>query len=452
MYRSVDEEAILKNLSNLEDNAAQIYLNNYEPTLKEINSVYADIMNFIKEKKRIIYGGFAQNALIKAKKPEDVFYKETDIADIEFYTPDPIGDTIDLVDMLHKKNYKYVEGKEGVHPETYKIFVNFINYCDISYMPENIYNNCPTINLDGYNYTHPHFMLIDAYRVYSDPMTSYFRLTKTFTRFNKLMYHYPFNEDMLHNKLTSLSILNKSFEDILHFIRHKIIHNNKFIVVGHYAFNQLMKMAGAPETYLVECTFYQIISIDYGNDIQKIQNIMRQKYPNVVVKKYHPFFQFLDRSTEFFININGTLHLVLRVYDANDRCIVYRESEKKKTLFGTYQLIFMYNLIQYNISKIRHKEPQSIINKAIYGSMLIRMMKARDKYLEQHNKTVLDKTIFQEFTMSCIGEPKDLLRESFLLAKKKREEGKRAKFLYKPTGQPGKKPNFRFDNSSGELM
>jgi hypothetical protein len=27
-----------------------------------------------------------------------------------------------------------------------------------------------------------------------------------------------------------------------------------------------------------------------------------------------------------------------------------------------------------------------------------------------------------------------------------------AKFLYKPTGQPGKKPNFRFDNSSGELM
>ena len=105
MYRHVDEEAILKNLSNLEDNAAQIYLNNYEPTIKEIKSVYADIMNFIKEKKRIIYGGFAQNSLIKAKKPEDVFYKETDIADIEFYTPDPIGDTIDLVDFLHKKNY-----------------------------------------------------------------------------------------------------------------------------------------------------------------------------------------------------------------------------------------------------------------------------------------------------------------------------------------------------------
>jgi hypothetical protein len=453
MYRPVDEEAILKNLSSLEDNAKQIYLNNYEPTIHEIKSVYADIMNFIKEKRRIIYGGFAQNSLIKAKKKEDAFYKETDIADVEFYTPDPIGDTIDLVDLLHKKKYKYVEGKEGVHPETYKIFVNFINYCDISYMPENIYKNCPTIDNNQLRFTHPHFMLIDAYRVYSDPMTSYFRLTKTFTRFNKLMHHYPLNEDMLYNKSTPSS---KSNEEILHFIRHKIIQNkgsdNKFIVVGHYAFNQLMKMAKAPDTYLVDCTYYQIISIDYSNDIQKIQNIMKQKYPNVVVKKYYPFFQFLDRSTEFFININGTLQLVLRVYDANERCIVYRNSDKKKTLFGTFQLIFMYNLIQYNISKIRNKETQSVINKSTYGSMLIRMMKARDKYLDQHNKTVLDKTIFQEFTMSCIGEPKDLLRESFLLAKKKREQGKMVKFLYKPTGQPGKKPNFKFDNSSGELI
>jgi hypothetical protein len=452
MYRHIDEEVILKNLGSLEDNAKQIYLNTYEPTIHEIKKVYSDIMNFIKEKKRIIYGGFAQNSLIKHKNKDDAFYKETDIADVEFYTPDPIGDTIDLVDMLHKKNYKYVEGKEGVHPETYKIFVNFINYCDISYMPENIYKNCPKIEIDGIYFTHPHFMLIDAYRVYSDPMTSYFRLTKTFTRFNKLMHYYPLNEDMLYNKSISSLKANDNLRLVLHFIRHKIIitkgSDSKLIVVGHYAFNQLMKMAKAPETYLVNCTYYQLISVDYSNDIQNIHNIMKKQYPNVVVKKYHPFFQFLDRSTEFFININGTLELVLRVYDANERCIVYRKSDKKKTLFGTYQLIFMYNLIQYNISKIRGNEH----NKLTYGSMLIRMMKARDKYLEQHNKTVLDKTIFQEFTMSCIGEPKDLLRESFLLAKKKREEGKRAKFLYKPTGQPGKKPNFRFDNSSGELM
>ena len=39
MYRAIDEEVILKNLSSLEDNAKQIYLNKYEPTITEIKSV-----------------------------------------------------------------------------------------------------------------------------------------------------------------------------------------------------------------------------------------------------------------------------------------------------------------------------------------------------------------------------------------------------------------------------
>ena len=430
MYRPIDEENILKNLGSLEDKAKQIYLNNYEPTIHEIKSVYTEIMNFIKQKKRIIYGGYAQNSLIKVKNKDDAFYKETDIADIEFYTPDPINDTIELVDYLYKKNYKYPEGKEGVHPETYKIFVNFINYCDISYMPKNIYDNCPTKEINGVYYTHPHFMLVDAYRVYSDPMTSYFRLTKTFTRFNKLMHYYPLNEDMMYNKLKpSGNIDKKKLEDILSFIRHKIIHDSKYVVVGHYAFNQLMKMGGAPETYLIDCNYYQLIATDYSNDIQKIHNIIKKQYPSGN-------------------NNNGTLTLVLRIYDANNRCIVYRKSDKKKTYFGTSQLIFMYNLIQYNISKVRKNE----FNTATYGSMLIRQMKARDKYLDEHHKTVLDDTIYQEFSMTCIGKPKDLLRESFLTAKKKKEQGKQIKFTYTPTGQPGKKPNFKFDNSSGEII
>jgi DNA polymerase III epsilon subunit-like protein len=445
MYRPIDEEIILKNLSKLEEEAKMIYLNKYEPTIHEIRNVYNDIMNFIKEKNRIIYGGFAQNSLIKEKNERDVFYKETDIADVEFYSPDPIGDTIDLVDFLSKKNYKFTEGKEGVHPETYKLFVNFINYCDISYMPKNIYDNCPTIKINGIRFTHPHFMLIDAYRVYSDPMTSYFRLTKTFTRFNKLINYYPLDEDMLYNKLKPSSGLDKQkSEETLEFIRKKIIHDSELVVVGHYAFNQLMKLSNAPETYLIDCYYYQIISTNYSEDIQRIHNMMKNRFPNVVVKKYYPFFQFLDRSTEFFINNT----LILRVYDANQRCIVYRKSDKKKVYFGTAQLIFMYNLIQYNISKIRHNE----FNTATYGSMLIRQIKARDRYLEENHKTVLDDTIFKEFSMSCIGEPKDLLRESFLTAQKKREQGKQAKFLYKPTGQPGRKPNFRFDNSSGEII
>lgn len=445
MYRHIDEEKILKNLDDLEEKAAMIKLDKYEPTLKEITQVRNEILGFIKEKKRIIYGGYAQNSLIVAKKPEEGFYKDTDLADIEFYSPDPIGDTIDLCDLLKKKGFKYVEGKEGVHSETYKIFCNFINYSDITYMPPILYDNCPTIDIKGISMAHPHLMLIDAYRVYTDPMTSYFRLRKTFVRFNKLIKYYPLNEDMLYNKMTpNITIKKTENENILRFIRKNIIHNSKLIVVGHYAFNQLMKNAKVPGTYLVDTTYYQVVSTNYGNDLNTITNIMRKQYPSLVIKKYNPYYQYLDKSTEYFVN--GTL--ILRVYGTNDRCIVYRYSKKKKTYFASYQLIFMYSLIHYNIAIMRNNK----FNIYTYGSMLIRLLKARDKYLTEKNITVLNKSLFQEFTFDCLGEPKDMLRASFLETIKKREQGKRAKFLYKPTGSPGKKPNFRFENTTGEII
>ncbi len=45
-----------------------------------------------------------------------------------------------------------------------------------------------------------------------------------------------------------------------------------------------------------------------------------------------------------------------------------------------------------------------------------------------------------------------MLREDRLQMVKKREAGKLVKFLYKPTGKPGKKPQFKFNKSTGELM
>ncbi len=439
MHRQLDEEIILKNLDRLEEEATLIKLTNYEPNLDEINRVRDEILAFVKDKKRIIYGGYAQNSLILSKNKKDAFYKETDLADIEFYSPDPIGDTISLCDKLKAKGFKYVEGKEGVHQETYKIFSNFINYCDITYMPPNIFNNCPTIEVFGVKMTHPHLMLIDAYRVYTDPMTSYFRLKKTFTRFNTLIKYYPLDEKMLYNKIEP----HNKKEEILKYIRKEILHKSKLIVVGHYAFNQLIKKAKAPGSYLVDENYYQVISTDYGNDLNKIMNILKKKY-NVTTKKYYPFYQYLDKSTEFYINNE----LVLRVYGANERCITYRYSKKKHTTFGTYQLIFMYNLINYNIAIIN----ASRVNINLYGAMLVRMIKAQEKFLTDNSLNVLDKSPFQEFTFKCIGEPKDILRESFLQKKKKRDAGKKIQFTYTPSDKPGKKPDFRFDNTSGELI
>ena len=445
MYRQEDIDIITNNLDKLEDSARKIYLENYEPTFEEIDSVFEIIKNYIRNNNLIVYGGYAQNSLIKVKHPNDVFYKKIDLADIEFYSYEPLKNLIELCDILHKEGFKHAEGKEGMHPGTYKIFVNFQAYTDFSYMPKNVFDNCPTIKVEGMRMTAPHFMLVDAYRVYSDPMTSYFRLRKTFTRFTKLIEHYPFNENTVYNKIEyTINLDKKKYEQIMYFIRKKIVQKNKLIVVGHQAFNRLMKKAKMSELHFIQEPFYQLISVDYKNDRKKIYKLLKDNFKDIRYQDYHPFFQFLDKSVEFYYK----KQLILRLFKDNERCIVYKYSDKKKTYFGSLQLQILYILSNYNLGIIR----QNKFNQVVYLTMLTRLYKARDRYLENNNKSILDDSPFQEFTLKCIGEPKDPIRSSLLDGLKRIKQGKKVKFSYRPSGKPGKIPDYKFDNFSGNAI
>jgi hypothetical protein len=442
MYRSEDYELIKSKIDELSENATKIYLNTYEPTLDEFKSVYEIIKNFIREKKRIVYGGYAQDLLIKAQNKNDGIYKETDLADIEFYTHEPLKDLIELCDMLYDKKYKHIEGKEGIHPETYKLFVNFINYSDITYIPKNIFDRFPTIKVDGLLCTHPHFMLIDAFRVYTDPMTSYFRLDKTFKRFTKIYEYYPFNSNSIYNKIEyTLKMSEKEHTHITRFIRKNIIHHSKLIVVGHYAFNRLMKLSGHNK-YIVQEPFYQVISINYEKDSDDILKKLEKEFPKKIsVKRYHPFYQHFDKSIEYYYNEQ----IILRIYGNNERCIPYDYSFKKKTNFGTSQLVMLYLLGNYNISIIRNNK----FNQMVHMSLMTRLLKTRDNYLQEKEKTILDKTIFEEFTLKCMGEAVNPIRASLLSGLERKKQGKQMKFAYRPKGSPGKVPNYKFNNTSG---
>ena len=435
MYRHNDIEVLKKNIDNIKDDALRQKLDILEPSLKEFKEVYSIILDYIKTNKKKIYGGYAQNHLIKIKNEKDVFYKELDMADVEFYTHEPVKDTIELCDILLKKGYKYVQGSEGVHNETYKIFVNFINYCDITYMPKNVYDNLPTIENKGILYSHPHFMLVDAFRVYSDPLTSYFRLDKTFNRFTTLIKYYPFNLELANDKIEYKNINNNTKR----FIRHHILHNSQLIITGHYAFNYLVKKS--IERYAVDCNYYQAISIHYDEDKNNILKYLQKNLKNITSKEFYPFTQFYDYHTEYYQdNI-----CILKLYGHNNRCIVNQFSEKKKVFFGTFQLIFLYLLIDYNYAIVRRDE----VEKKNYMILITRLLKARETYLDKHNKTILDRTPFQEFTLQCLGSTEDPLRMARLEERRKKDAGKQIKFRYDPKGTPGKVPEFRFSNSSG---
>lgn len=439
MYRNDDIEKIKLNLDNIVEEAMTIYKTNYEPTFDESRKVYIELLNFVKDRKKIIYGGYAQNGLILMKNENDGFYKETDTPDIEFYSFEPLKDLIDLCDHLKSKNFKYVQGQEGIHGGTYKIFVNFVNYCDIAYLPKNICDNLKYIENDQkLRFTDPNFMLIDTYRVFTDPMTSYWRLDKTFKRYLKLYKYYP---PTCNNNEIRFS--NLSPENILSEIRKKIIHNSNYIVVGSYAYNYYVTKIN--KNLMIKINFYELITenikIESVNIYKKLKTLFGNK---ITVKEYYPFCEFFDYRIEFLYENR----VILRVYNNNNRCIVYSTSNKKKTKFGTTQLVLLYLLSNYNYYLI-NRNPIESNN---YMNMFLNLNKSKNDYLDKYDITVLDNSPFQEFKFACLGKPYDMAREGFLAGIEKRKRGKPQKFRYDPSGTPGKVPEYIFDNISGNQV
>jgi hypothetical protein len=437
MYRIEDIDEINKNINKIQDAAILEYKTNYEPTLAEYKIVNSLILDFIKKKKRIIYGGYAQNLLIKKKNIDDIFYTEVHTPDLEFYTHEPVSDVIELCNFLKSKNFKYISGQEGVHEGTYKIFVNFENYCDISYLPKNISDNCLKIEANGVQYTHPYFMYIDFFRMFTDPLTSFWRLDKAVCRFLKLIKNYPFTE------AKKTMIINETDKDILKTIRRKIIHKSKYIVIGKYAYNYYIKKN---DESAIDIDFYEIITSDYEKEIQNIYNIL-VKYlnkDNITVKEYVPFFEFFDKRSEYYYKNK----LIFKVYGNNNRCIVYKYSEKKECYFGTFQLVFLYLLSNYNYYIINNNNIEA--NNNYY--MLYNIIKAKNNYLNKHNKTVMDKTPFEEFIIICIGKAVEPKRESFIKRHENRKKGLKSSFIYEPNNNTIKIPKFIFDNKSGNQI
>lgn len=447
MYRTKDIQKIESNLENIKSVAANEYKTYYEPTLKEISEVYKAITNYVIKNNKKIYGGFAQNLLIASKNPKDAFYKEIDgayynwpdIADIEFYSCTPLEDIIDLTEELYSLGFKYIEGVEGIHPSTYKIFVNFINYCDITYISKNIYDNLPIININGIKCVDPHFMTVDAFRVINDPMTSYWRLDKTIKRFQKLLEYYPLNTFKANNiKLIT------TIPDVLKFIRKHFIHKFKLIVVGFYAYNYYISKDNK-KNILNQFPYYELISHELKKDAKHIYAYLVHKYGNKIsVQEYYPFLEFTDKKIEFYYDNK----LILRLFGNNNKCTVYNFSIKKHTHFGTYSLVLMYLFFNYYYAFI-NKDKYNI---DLFSSLIHNLYHARNNYLNKHNITVLDQSPFKDFTYKCYGNPVDLVRESRINIIERKNKGKILKYRYNPSGKKGIVPNYIFDNISGNQI
>ena len=325
LFTSKDIEILDKNIEKIQEDLDKIRKNLFpEVPVDSKLLILEDVKQFVKDKKRKMYGGYALNELMKLTKGDPI-YEECTLNDIDFYSPRPVDDLIDLCDLLNAKKYGKVQGKEAVHGESYTIYVNEDKYCDISYTPPNIYNKMPFKNTaDGLTLIHPHFMWIDYLRMLTEPINSWWRIEKSYKRFFLLQkyYSYPINLSPI-----EIDQSNKDLKSVLQNVMLCLKNKDTIITIGFCAYNYFLRESGlvnqtggdkggrgdkgkgrngqnfSPNFKYIDVPFYEYISTNYKEDALELLKKLKDLYPEegvISYKEYYPFLQYTGDSTDFY--------------------------------------------------------------------------------------------------------------------------------------------------------
>jgi len=299
LYKTTDLEIVDKNIdqiiNSIENTKKELYPDSIikppivatetqtkEKTLEDVKEIVNITLEFVSNKKRKIYGGYAQNKAVIHKNKDDAFYKDTDVPDIDVYSPRPIEDLVELCNILNEKGYTDVIGREAIHKETYKIFTNGYNAIDLSYVPKNVFDAIPFIEINKIRYVNPSFSMIDLYRMLSEPLFSSWRWKKAINRLYLLQKYYPF-ENIKNAKVNDAYKHKKDVSKATNIIIDFIKDNESVYIVGDFAYNQLVKESKCKDFSEIAVGIYQIVSTDYKTDVKKLLDKFKTSNVNVKI-------------------------------------------------------------------------------------------------------------------------------------------------------------------------
>ena len=440
LYNDVDLATFKTHIGDVVQKINDIVLNQYKPTKKEMIEVQQIILKFAKDNKRKMYGGYGLHLAITEKKPTGSFYKDDELylKDLDLYSPEPIKDLVSLSDILHEKGFEHIYAREATHAGSYTLEVNKRPYCDFSYVPRNIYNKIPFIEVKGYIVVYPTFATIDYLKMFVDPiLAASFRWEKSFDRYFALQKYYPIK--LSKKELTFGKDIPQKIFDIL---KTFMINNNTIMVTGFQAYNTYVSISKIEKSYIrkLKFPFFEFVSTDYENDVQKILKLLQTNGDGKIsIVEYYPFFTFTNFRTD--IMYNG--EVVVRIYEnLHNLCVAYTKYDNVN--YGT----FHYNLRMCLINAMYERVNDDKQMEQMYYDMASHLIQMRKYYLDGTDKTMFSDTIFKDFTHECMGfTQNDKLDKDDEFKRKKR-----VVFKYTPGETQIDLTKWVFPNSSGNKI
>jgi hypothetical protein len=206
---------------------------NYDNIIKAIDIV----KTYIFRNKKIIVGGIAIDYALKLKSHKGI-YDENVIPDFDIISDMHFQDAYNIATLLSKKDFTGISVINALHPSTMKVRVDFVEVCDITYVPKNILDHVPCINYHGFQLVHPHYQYIDQHRSLSHPYenapyeTIMHRPEKDMVRHDLLYNYYPLR--ILYTKNTQVNLHDYSVDL-------KILENQ--CISGFFALNYWIEQA-----------------------------------------------------------------------------------------------------------------------------------------------------------------------------------------------------------------
>jgi hypothetical protein len=153
---------------------------------EEVKEIFAIAKKFIRDHELVLYGGFALNEILP---PSKRFYDEHKLPDYDCFHYDAKDLIIKLANLYHRKGYKYVYVKRALHDGTQRIYVNFIEVMDMSYISNQLYTVFCEMSRKDYADSDTEFIIAPlAFLKYSlhdemsRPISSSFRWSKLYPR------------------------------------------------------------------------------------------------------------------------------------------------------------------------------------------------------------------------------------------------------------------------------
>ena len=522
LYSPRDQVALLNEVPRMMRDAEALRRDRVSPTADQRREIADEIWAFVRRRGRKVYGGHALNSALLDASPGDAIYsgtidgndvgggdsqnaKPTPGGDIEFYSPNPVADVYELCDRLFAAGHRFVQGREAAHHGTFTVSVEFVRVCDVTYVPQTVYDRLPTVvrSPSGLMTVTPEFALIDHLRILCDPFTSHWKLDRMLPRMLLMQREFPV--ELPNVAAAPASAADEDHDDARHMVIETLLtkwvanRSSSVAIVGDHAaaFFQAVSSGAAPAS-VVAGRHLTLVSSDYATDLASLALTLGvdiswggcaregesdasedavdeddgeivvapdgEEYycggseeercpvaPSTTLREYYPLIDLVGSRAEFRVH-SGEVAVTL--LDARGKAIPVcaRCPRTGASVAGATYCVMTALSLRF-ADAIRCGDGHA--STEAHGAVASAIVQARASYLNEVDKTVCDRdSVFREVDLEYIGEPLTDMRMHMAAADQRRLVGgpnAQVWFSYDPL-RPGRHNQGKSRASHYQLM